>query len=112
MRLLDARVLSKDLQMAGITMLRKIIEVENLHLQTPAADWDTDDWVEYRRIVKIKQDSLTERGTIQFLCKHIAEQEDASSCCTGLVEQEDMSLFRTRRYFFLLDMKTYVLVQQ
>jgi len=43
---------------------------------TPAADWDTSEWVEYKRVIKIKQDSLAERGTIEFLCKQICSQED------------------------------------
>jgi hypothetical protein len=64
LRLLDAKVLSKELQLAGITLLRKIIEVENKELTTPSADWDTDEWTPYKRIIKMKQDSLVERGTI------------------------------------------------
>jgi len=77
LRLLDARCLSKELQIAGLSILRKIIEMENKDLVTPSADWNTEDWVSYRRIIKMKQDSMIERGTIQFLCKHISEVEDA-----------------------------------
>jgi len=62
--LMDARVLSKNLQISGLILLRKIIEVENKEMYTPAADWDTSEWVNYRRIIKIKQDSLVERGVI------------------------------------------------
>lgn len=51
--------------------------MENKDLVTPSADWNTEDWVSYRRIIKMKQDSMIERGTIQFLCKHISEVEDA-----------------------------------
>ena len=69
--MMDARVLSKDLQIAGLTLLRKIVEVENKDMFTPAADWDTSEWVQYKRIIKIKQDSLVERGIIEFLCKQI-----------------------------------------
>lgn len=42
--LMDARVLTKDLQMAGLTLIRKIIEVENKQAVTPAADWDSSEW--------------------------------------------------------------------
>jgi len=52
-------------------LLRKIIEVENKDMVTPAADWDTSEWVQYKRIIKIKQDSLVDRGIIEFLCKQI-----------------------------------------
>jgi hypothetical protein len=51
LRLLDARVLSKELQIAGLSILRKIIEMENKDLVTPSADWNTEDWVNYRRII-------------------------------------------------------------
>jgi hypothetical protein len=51
LRLLDARVLSKQLQIAGLSILRKIIEMENKDLVTPSADWNTEDWVNYRRII-------------------------------------------------------------
>jgi hypothetical protein len=70
-------VLSKQLQIAGLAILRKIIEMENKDLVIPSADWDTDDWVAYRKIIQMKQDSMIERGTINFLCKHISEVEDA-----------------------------------
>jgi len=49
--MMDARVLTKDLQIAGLTLLRKIIEVENKRMVTPAADWDTSEWVEYKRVI-------------------------------------------------------------
>lgn len=77
LRLLDAKVLSKQLQIAGLSILRKIIEMENKDLVTPSADWNTEDWVNYRGIIRMKQDSMVERGAIQFLCKHISEVEDA-----------------------------------
>jgi len=44
MNLLDSGILSKHLQLTGIKLLRKIIEVENKHLTSPAAEWDTEDW--------------------------------------------------------------------
>jgi len=60
--------------------------MENKECVSPSADWNTEDWVNYRRIIKMKQDFMIERGTIQFLCKHISEiedsdiQEDVCSC--------------------------------
>lgn len=54
LRLLDARVLTKELQITGLSILRKIIEMENKEKVTPSADWNTEDWVNYRRIINIK----------------------------------------------------------
>lgn len=64
------------MHISGIRLIRKIVEVENTHLVTPAADWDTDEWVEFKSMIKMKQDALVEIGTIKFLCKHISEMED------------------------------------
>ena len=77
LELLDAQILSKDLQLTGIKLIRKIVEVENAELVTPAADWDSEDWISCKRIIILKQDLLTERGCIPFLCKLISETEDA-----------------------------------
>ena len=46
--LLDANILERDLQLCGIKLLRKIVEVENSETLEPAADWNADDWTEVR----------------------------------------------------------------
>lgn len=51
MTLLDSKCLSKDLHITGLTLIRKIVEVENHELVTPAADWSGDEWVQYEKIV-------------------------------------------------------------
>ena len=50
--------------------------MENKKLNTPSADWESDEWQECRRIIETKQNFLVERGTIEFICKHISETED------------------------------------
>ena len=54
--LLDANILERDLQLCGIKLLRKIVEVENSQSEThePAADWNADDWTEVRQNIKMK----------------------------------------------------------
>ena len=42
MTLLDSKCLEKDLHITGLTLLRKIVEVENKEEVTPSADWATD----------------------------------------------------------------------
>jgi hypothetical protein len=39
--------IDKDLRKTALKILRKIIEMENKDLTTPAAEWDTDDWSKY-----------------------------------------------------------------
>jgi len=46
--MLDKRELSKPLHSIGLQILRKIIEVENKNCITPAAEWDTDDYIEFK----------------------------------------------------------------
>lgn len=76
MSLLDSKCMSKDLHITGLTLLRKIIEVENKELVTPAADWSGEDWEDYQKIILAKQNSLVDIGCIDFLCKHIQEIDD------------------------------------
>jgi hypothetical protein len=71
--LLDSRGLSKELQITGLSILRKITEMSNLDCDTPSADWSSEDWIKYRRVIQMKQDSMIEKGTVQFLCKTIGE---------------------------------------
>lgn len=51
LRLLDARRLTKELQIAGLSILRKIIEMVNESQSSPSADWNTQDWSDYQRII-------------------------------------------------------------
>lgn len=74
--MLDKKDLSKQLHVIGLQIIRKLIEVENRDFVTPAADWDTEDYIEYKSKIVAKQDAMVEIGTVQFLCKHIAEIED------------------------------------
>ena len=54
MTLLDSRCMEKELHITGLTLLRKIIEVENKELVTPAADWDGEDWADYQKVIEAK----------------------------------------------------------
>ena len=86
--LVDAKVLDKELQLGGIKLLRKIVEVENVNTNRPAADWDTDDWIGVRQNIKLMQDRLSDRGTIPFLCKLISDTEDQEiqmECLLGCI---------------------------
>ena len=71
MDLLDSKCLNKDLHIAGLTLLRKIVEVENREMVTPSSDWDGNDWLKYKKIIEAKQNSLVDIGCVEFLCKHI-----------------------------------------
>jgi hypothetical protein len=41
-----------------------LIEVENKNFVTTAADWDTDDYIEFKPQILAKQDALVEIGAI------------------------------------------------
>lgn len=44
--------IDKDLRQVALKILRKAIEMENKEFQTPAAKWDTDDWIKYEFYIK------------------------------------------------------------
>ena len=54
MTLLDSKCLNKHLHITGLTLLRKIVEVENKELVTPSADWEGEEWSNYEKIIKSK----------------------------------------------------------
>jgi len=54
LRLLDSTVLQKDLKIAGLSILRKITEMENKNDDRPSADWASEDWVDFRKIIQAK----------------------------------------------------------
>jgi len=39
--------IEKDLRKVSLKILRKTIELENKDHTTPAAQWDSDDWMKY-----------------------------------------------------------------
>ena len=54
MALLDSKCMDKDLHITGLTLMRKIVEVENKELVTPSADWSAEDWEQYPKIIENK----------------------------------------------------------
>lgn len=76
LQMLDKQELSKQLHLIGLQVVRKLVEVENRDLVTPAADWDSEDYIEFKGNIVAKQDAMVDIGAVQFLCKHIAEVED------------------------------------
>ena len=62
--MLDKKNLRKDLHLIGLKLISKIVEVENTNLLTPAAEWDTEEWIEFKSMIKMKQDALVEIGCV------------------------------------------------
>ena len=62
--MLDKRELSKQLHLIGLQIVRKLIEVENKDLITPSAEWDTEDYLEFKGNIVAKQDAMIEIGTV------------------------------------------------
>lgn len=71
--------LSVDLQIAGLKIIRKIVETCNDEMTTPAADWDDDDWEHCQAKIDIRQDYLVTKGCIHFLCKYISKCESSEA---------------------------------
>ena len=60
----DGQTLSKELQITGLKILRKIIEVVNRDMITPAAEWDTDDWQKWATQIEAQQNLLVSHGCV------------------------------------------------
>ena len=76
LQMLSRHELPKQLHVIGLQIIRKLVEVENKNFVTTSADWDTDDYVEFKSQILAKQDALVEIGAIPFLCNHISESDD------------------------------------
>ena len=50
--------------------------MENPKCITPSAEWDTDDYIEFKGQIVSKQDQMVEYGAVEFLCKHISDLDD------------------------------------
>ena len=64
--------IDKDLRKTSLKILRKIIEMENKALTTPAAEWDTDDWIKFEYQITERQNMLIELGVVKLICRVIA----------------------------------------
>lgn len=53
----------------GIRVLRRLIERENIELDTPATGWDTKDWLKYEQQIKEKQEMMGELGAVHLICR-------------------------------------------
>ena len=71
--------LSIELQIAGLKIIRKIVETCNDEMTTPAADWDNEDWEHCMAKVDIRQDYLVTKGCIHFLCNYISKCENSEA---------------------------------
>jgi hypothetical protein len=54
--------LPPELSLVGLKLFRKIIEKENHEMYTPAADWETADYIIYAPKIKERQDELVHLG--------------------------------------------------
>ena len=55
LEMLDKRELSKPLHSIGLQIVRKLIEAENKNCLTPAAEWDTEDYIDFKGQIVEKQ---------------------------------------------------------
>ena len=67
-----------DLRCISLKILRKIIEMENKDLTTPAAEWDTDDWAKYEFQVIERQNMMTSLGMIKLICRIVSNDTSLS----------------------------------
>jgi len=74
--LLGSSDLSVSVVQRGLRLLRRSVEAEVREAKGLAADWDTDDWIEYQEAVEKQQSLLAEVGCVQLLCQLLASKKD------------------------------------
>ena len=61
----------------GLRLLRRSVEVEVKDAKGLAADWDTDEWIEYQEAVENQQNLLVEVGCVPLLCHLLATKKES-----------------------------------
>ena len=67
--------LNPNLTRQALKIMRKLIEIENGDMTTPAAEWDTDDWFKFKDKIFQKQELLVEEGIIPLICRIIQRND-------------------------------------
>lgn len=69
MLLLDPEdeILKPDLSLIGLSVFRKIVEMENTKLQTPAAEWESEDYEPFSKQILFRQNQLVEFGVVKLV---------------------------------------------
>jgi hypothetical protein len=70
--------IDKDLRKTALKILRKIIEMENKDLTTPAAEWDTDDWSKYEYQIVERQNMMCDLDMVKLICNVISNESSIS----------------------------------
>jgi hypothetical protein len=66
--------LDKEIIIKGLHILRKVIEIENRENTTPAAEWDTEDWIDDANFIKIRQNILGDLNVVKLIHKIIVKE--------------------------------------
>lgn len=61
-----------SLRIICLKVIRKVVELENKSLTTPASTWESDDWLKFENEIKEKQEMLIDLGVIRLVCNLIA----------------------------------------
>jgi hypothetical protein len=67
-----------SLRIICLKVIRKVIELENKSLTTPASTWESDDWSLFENEIKEKQHMLIDLGVIRLICNLIAYEQKRS----------------------------------
>ena len=65
-----------SLRRISLKILRKIIEMENKDLTTPAAEWETEDWDKYEFQIVERQNMMVSLGFVKLICRIISNETD------------------------------------
>jgi len=68
--------IDKNLRIVCLKVIRKVVELENKgDNTTPAAEWESEDWANFKDEIKGAQHMLRELGVIRLVCDLIAYEQ-------------------------------------
>ena len=68
--------IDKNLRIVCLKVIRKVVELENKGAEgSPAAEWESEDWANFRDEIRKQQDMLRGLGVIRLVCDLIAYEQ-------------------------------------
>jgi len=71
--------LEGELSTVVIKLMRKMIEMENHDVSTPASEWEPDEWTHFKIRIENMQNILSELGSVRIICMLLADCRDIDS---------------------------------
>ena len=66
--------IEKNLRIVCLKVIRKVVELENKKMQTPASTWESEDWCNFAQEIKEQQAMLIKLGVVNLIADLISQE--------------------------------------